>query len=113
MLLLFLQIVTLGMPVISPVERVGKYVKPRDWNKLISDPDTVSNFTCLNFMVYYSYCSVANCHKLLWFSSSIYLNLRFHFKNIKIYSYFTIPILIFELLLNYWILPPYEVHLVK
>lgn len=46
MLHLFLQIVTLGMPVISPVERVGQYVKPRDWNALISDPDTVSNFTC-------------------------------------------------------------------
>jgi hypothetical protein len=36
------QIVTLGMPSISPNERVGKYVKPRDWNALISDPDTVS-----------------------------------------------------------------------
>lgn len=35
------EIVTLGMPVISPVERVGQYVKPRDWNALISDPDTV------------------------------------------------------------------------
>lgn len=55
MLLLFLQIVTLGMPVISPVERVGKYVKPRDWNVLISDPDIVSDFTCLSFN---SYCLV-------------------------------------------------------
>ncbi|KAJ6858767.1 hypothetical protein NC652_041150 [Populus alba x Populus x berolinensis] len=35
------EIVTLGMPSISPNERVGKYVKPRDWNALISDPDTV------------------------------------------------------------------------
>ena len=36
------QIVTLGMPSVSPNERVGKYVKPRDWNALISDPDIVS-----------------------------------------------------------------------
>lgn len=37
------QIVTLGMPTISPTERVGKYVSPKDWNALISDPDTVSS----------------------------------------------------------------------
>ncbi|KAI4306969.1 hypothetical protein L6164_030204 [Bauhinia variegata] len=35
------EIVTLGMPTASPIERVGKYVSPRDWNALISDPDTV------------------------------------------------------------------------
>ncbi|XP_022942932.1 rhodanese-like domain-containing protein 7 [Cucurbita moschata] len=35
------EIVTLGMPDVSPVERAGQYVKPRDWNALISDPDTV------------------------------------------------------------------------
>ncbi|KAF3433260.1 hypothetical protein FNV43_RR24362 [Rhamnella rubrinervis] len=35
------EIVTLGMPTVSPTERVGKYVSPRDWNTLISDPDTV------------------------------------------------------------------------
>ncbi|VFQ80489.1 unnamed protein product [Cuscuta campestris] len=35
------EIVTLGMPSVSPIERVGKYVKPRDWNALISDPDVV------------------------------------------------------------------------
>ncbi|KAJ4720245.1 Rhodanese-like domain containing protein [Melia azedarach] len=35
------EIVTLGMPTVSPIERVGKYVKPREWNALISDPDTV------------------------------------------------------------------------
>ncbi|XP_061339204.1 rhodanese-like domain-containing protein 7 [Gastrolobium bilobum] len=35
------EIVTLGMPTVSPVERVGKYVGPKDWNALISDPDTV------------------------------------------------------------------------
>ncbi|XP_062156134.1 rhodanese-like domain-containing protein 7 isoform X2 [Alnus glutinosa] len=35
------EIVTLGMPIVSPTERVGKYVSPRDWNALISDPDTV------------------------------------------------------------------------
>ena len=36
------QIVTLGMPTVSPTERVGKYVKPKEWNELINDPDTVS-----------------------------------------------------------------------
>jgi hypothetical protein len=25
-----------------PTKMVGKYVKPKDWNALISDPDTVS-----------------------------------------------------------------------
>ncbi|PQQ03150.1 rhodanese-like domain-containing protein 7 [Prunus yedoensis var. nudiflora] len=35
------EIVSLGMPAVSPIEKVGKYVSPRDWNALISDPDTV------------------------------------------------------------------------
>ncbi|KAK6155992.1 hypothetical protein DH2020_010240 [Rehmannia glutinosa] len=35
------EIVTLGMPSVSPIERVGKYVSPQEWNELISDPDTV------------------------------------------------------------------------
>lgn len=35
------EIVSLGMPSVSPIERVGKYVSPKDWNSLISDPDTV------------------------------------------------------------------------
>ncbi|XP_047322019.1 rhodanese-like domain-containing protein 7 [Impatiens glandulifera] len=35
------EIVSLGMPFVSPTERVGKYVSPKDWNTLISDPDTV------------------------------------------------------------------------
>ncbi|GMI70218.1 hypothetical protein HRI_000691100 [Hibiscus trionum] len=35
------EIVTLGMPEVSPIEKVGKYVNPKDWNDLISDPDTV------------------------------------------------------------------------
>ncbi|XVF00382.1 hypothetical protein REPUB_Repub03eG0280700 [Reevesia pubescens] len=35
------EIVTLGMPDVSPIEKVGKYVSPKDWNALISDPDTV------------------------------------------------------------------------
>lgn len=39
----FKQIVTLGMPSVLPTEKVGKYVRPRQWNELISDPDTVSN----------------------------------------------------------------------
>lgn len=54
------QIVTLGMPTVSPIERVGKYVNPKEWNALIDDPDTVSHLfnisafqyfgcTCLSF----------------------------------------------------------------
>ncbi|CAA0834488.1 Rhodanese-like domain-containing protein 7 [Striga hermonthica] len=35
------EIVTLGMPSVSPIERVGTYVSPKEWNELISDPDTV------------------------------------------------------------------------
>ncbi|TYG99674.1 hypothetical protein ES288_A10G214200v1 [Gossypium darwinii] len=35
------EIVTLGMPDVSPIEKVGKYVSPGDWNALVSDPDTV------------------------------------------------------------------------
>lgn len=35
------EIVTLGMPSVSPIESVGTYVNPRDWNTLISDPDTM------------------------------------------------------------------------
>lgn len=35
------EIVSLGMPSVKPTEKVGKYVNPREWNELISDPDTV------------------------------------------------------------------------
>ena len=33
------EIVTMGVPGIDPTERVGQYIKPQDWNALISDPD--------------------------------------------------------------------------
>ena len=33
------EIVTMGVPGIDPTERVGRYVKPEDWNALIRDPD--------------------------------------------------------------------------
>lgn len=33
------EIVTLGRPEANPNEKVGTYVKPQDWNILISDPD--------------------------------------------------------------------------
>lgn len=33
------EIVTLGIPEVDPFKRVGTYVDPQDWNKLISDPD--------------------------------------------------------------------------
>jgi len=35
------EIVTLGVEGISPTKKVGQYVKPDEWNELISDPDTI------------------------------------------------------------------------
>ncbi len=35
------EIVTMGVPGIDPLESVGTYVEPEDWNALISDPDTI------------------------------------------------------------------------
>ena len=35
------EIVTLGVPGISPTTMAGTYVKPADWNALIADPDVV------------------------------------------------------------------------
>ncbi|MCA0904101.1 rhodanese-related sulfurtransferase [Qipengyuania aquimaris] len=35
------EIVTMGQPDLDPVEGVGTYVAPEDWNALISDPDTI------------------------------------------------------------------------
>lgn len=35
------EIVTMGVPGTDPTCLVGSYVKPQDWNDLISDPDTV------------------------------------------------------------------------
>lgn len=35
------EIVTLGVPGVSPTKQVGTYVKPEDWNALISDPDVL------------------------------------------------------------------------
>ena len=35
------EIVTMGVPGIDPTELVGSYVRPEDWNALISDPDVL------------------------------------------------------------------------
>jgi UPF0176 protein len=35
------EIVTLGIPEINPTQQVGTYVKPQDWNAVISDPETI------------------------------------------------------------------------
>jgi UPF0176 protein len=35
------EIVTLGVEGISPTKKVGQYVRPEDWNELISSPDVV------------------------------------------------------------------------
>ncbi|MDG2252680.1 MAG: rhodanese-related sulfurtransferase [Methylophilaceae bacterium] len=35
------EIVALGVSGVSPIKKVGQYVKPSDWNQLISDPNTI------------------------------------------------------------------------
>ena len=35
------EIVTLGVPGVSPTKLVGTYIKPEDWNALISDPEVI------------------------------------------------------------------------
>ena len=35
------EIVTIGLPEINPNKKVGTYVKPDDWNDLISDPNVI------------------------------------------------------------------------
>ena len=35
------EIVTMGVPSINPNNTVGTYIKPEDWNALISDPDVI------------------------------------------------------------------------
>lgn len=35
------EIVTIGLPEINPNKKVGTYVRPEDWNDLISDPNVV------------------------------------------------------------------------
>jgi UPF0176 protein len=35
------EIVTLGVPTVNPLDRVGTYVKPQDWNQLIAAPDVL------------------------------------------------------------------------
>ena len=35
------EIVTMGVPDVSPTKMAGTYVKPQDWNALISDPNVV------------------------------------------------------------------------
>ncbi|CAA7389236.1 unnamed protein product [Spirodela intermedia] len=35
------EIVSFGDPLVSPIERVGTYVNPKEWNALITDPDTI------------------------------------------------------------------------
>jgi UPF0176 protein len=35
------EIVTFGIPTTNPTETVGTYVKPQDWNQLISNPDVL------------------------------------------------------------------------
>ncbi|KAL0844681.1 hypothetical protein Bca101_017927 [Brassica carinata] len=46
---MYVLIVTLGMSSVSPIERVGTYVSPEEWNELISDPETVRSV--FNYLV--------------------------------------------------------------
>jgi len=45
------EIVTLGVPGVSPTKKVGRYVKPEDWNALISREDVVLIDTRNNYEV--------------------------------------------------------------
>ena len=45
------EIVTMGVPGVDPLERVGTYVVPSDWNNLIADPETLVIDTRNNFEV--------------------------------------------------------------
>jgi UPF0176 protein len=45
------EIVALGVDGISPTKKVGEYVNPEDWNKLINDPNTIVIDTRNNYEV--------------------------------------------------------------
>ena len=45
------EIVALGVDDISPTKKVGEYVNPEDWNKLINDPNTIVIDTRNNYEV--------------------------------------------------------------
>jgi UPF0176 protein len=45
------EIVALGVDGINPTKKVGEYVKPEDWNKLINDPNTIIIDTRNNYEV--------------------------------------------------------------
>lgn len=45
------EIVTLGVPGIDPSKTAGKYVEPKNWNQLISDPDVLLIDTRNNYEV--------------------------------------------------------------
>jgi len=45
------EIVALGVEGISPINKVGKYVNPEDWNALIEDPNTIIIDTRNNYEV--------------------------------------------------------------
>lgn len=35
------EIIKMGLPDLDPTQRVGQYVKPKDWNQLLADPNVV------------------------------------------------------------------------
>jgi UPF0176 protein len=45
------EIVSLGVEGVNPAKKVGKYVKPEEWNNLISDPNTIIIDTRNNYEV--------------------------------------------------------------
>jgi len=45
------EIVTLGVPGVSPTKRAGQYVNPQQWNELISDPEVMLIDTRNNYEI--------------------------------------------------------------
>ncbi|MEL6552318.1 MAG: rhodanese-related sulfurtransferase [Cyanobacteria bacterium J06621_11] len=45
------EIVTIGLPEVSPTKQVGTYVPPKEWNNIISDPNVVVIDTRNNYEV--------------------------------------------------------------
>ena len=72
------ELIAMGVDGIDPLESVGTYVKPEDWNSLISDPevtvvDTRNDYEC-DIGTFHSMPAIALCtasHSLHWLSSCL------------------------------------------
>ncbi len=45
------EIVTIGLPEVSPTQQVGTYVSPKDWNEIVADPEVTVIDTRNNYEV--------------------------------------------------------------